>query len=424
MIIPSIDLAAGRAVQLVGGREQVLDAGPPEPWLERFSVVGEVAVVDLDAALGRGAQSPLVERLCRAGACRVGGGIRDYARAVRWLDAGAARIVLGTAASPDLLRRLPRDRVVVALDARDGEVVVDGWRTGTRRGVVERMRELRGLCGGFLVTFVEREGRLGGTDLDRAGELVAAAGEARVTIAGGITTPAEVAALDEMGADAQVGMALYTDQLGLADAWAAPLRSDRPDGLFPTIVTDTAGGALGLAWSSRSSLQRAIDERRGIYESRRRGMWVKGERSGATQELVRVEMDCDRDALRFTVRQHGPGFCHRGTATCWGERRGRAALEDTLRRRRRQAPAGSYSARLFADPRLLGEKLVEEARELGSAADRASVVEECADLWYFALVRLVGAGATTEEVDAVLDRRALRLTRRPGHAKPVPEELA
>ncbi|MBA2292742.1 MAG: histidinol dehydrogenase [Gemmatimonadales bacterium] len=418
MIIPSIDIRGGETVQLVGGRDLAIAAGSPDPWLERFAVAGEIAIVDLDGAFSTGDQRDVIARLCERARCRVGGGIRDFERARFWLDAGAARIVLGTAAEPELLARLPRDRTIAAVDAIDGEVVVDGWRRRTGRSVVERLRELRPHVGGFLVTFVEREGRLGGIDADAVVPLVEAAGDARLTIAGGVTTADDVALLDRMGADAQVGMALYTGRLLLGDAIGAPLRSDRPDGLFPTVVTDERGVALGLAYSSHASLRRAVEERRGIYHSRRRGIWVKGESSGATQALLRVDLDCDRDTLRFVVRQHGAGFCHRDTATCWGHSTGVAALESTLRRRREIPEPGSYTQRLWDDPDLLASKLSEEAAELADAGDAAHVVREAADVTYFTGVALQRAGVGFADVDRELDRRALHIARRPGDAKP------
>ena len=417
MIIPSIDLIGGRTVQLIGGREQAIDAGDPFPWLERFSLAGEVAVVDLDAARGVGDNRDVIVRLCAAAPCRVGGGIRDLERARFWLDAGAERIVIGTAAEPEFLRALPRERVVVALDAVDGEVVINGWTIRTGRGVLERIAELRDLVGEFMVTFVEREGRLGGTDIASARKIIAAAGSARVTIAGGVTTADEIAALDRMGADAQVGMALYTDTLSLADAIAAPLTSDRADGLFPTVVTDERGRALGLAWSSRESLRQAIATRRGIYQSRRRGIWTKGETSGATQDLLRVALDCDRDAIRFTVRQRGPGFCHTGRATCWDGGSPTDRLAQTIQDRL-DTPAGdSYTNRLLADAELLASKLIEEAVELSRAATTEQAVGEAADLWYFAMVKLTQSGGSLVDVERELGRRALRITRRPGVAK-------
>lgn len=421
MIIPSIDLMGGQTVQLVGGKEHALDAGDPVPIARRFGRVGEIAVIDLDAALGQGNNRELVEATCRIARCRVGGGIRDEATARHFLDAGAAKIILGTAARPELLSKLPRERLIVALDAVDGEVVVEGWRTKTGASIADRMRELRDLTGGFLVTFVEREGRMQGTALERVAELREAAGDAALTIAGGVTTAAEIAELDRMGVDAQVGMALYTGRIGLAEAFAAPLTSDRPDGLFATTVVDEHGRALGLAYSNHESLREAIETGTGVYHSRKRGLWRKGASSGATQELLSVALDCDRDALRFTVRQGDPGFCHVGTTSCWGELGGLPALANLLATRVHDAPSGSYTARLFGDPALLRAKLIEEAGELSDAEGREAVAAEVADVVYFALVAAARAGVTLADVERILDQRALRLTRRPGDAKPAKE---
>jgi len=423
VIIPSIDVRNGRAVQLVGGAEQVLDAGSPTPILERFSVVGETAVVDLDGAMGSGDNEACIRSLVASAPCRVGGGIRSSAAARAWLDAGAAKVVLGTAARPDVLRELPRERVVAALDARHGEVVVDGWTRGTGRTVTERMHELRSYVGGFLVTFVEREGRMEGLDLSRVPDLVAAAAPARLTVAGGVTTAADVAALDRMGADAQVGMALYTGRLTLGAAVAAPLVSDRPDGAWPTVVVDAAGTVLGLAYSNEQSLGQAIDERRGVYWSRRRGLWVKGATSGAEQTLRRVALDCDRDALRFTVVQHGSGFCHDGTWTCWGDDGGLGGLARRLAARVTDSPDGSYTRRLLDDADLLAAKLVEEAAELAAAREPGHVAAEVADVLYFSLVAMVRAGVAFDDVIGVLERRRRQVTRRPGNAKPGPSSV-
>lgn len=423
MIIPSIDLMGGQTVQLVQGSRKALDAGDPAPFAKRFGLVGEIAVVDLDAALGRGSNESLIEPLLSVARCRVGGGIRDAHAAIRWLDAGATRVVLGTRAVPEVLRDLPRDRVIAALDARDGDVVTHGWteRTGTR--IADRMRELADFASEFLVTFVEVEGTMQGTDTERAAELgeIARSLGCRLTIAGGVKSPDEIGSLDALGIDAQIGMALYTGAFTVADALLATLKTDRADGLFPTVVTDERGLALGLAYSSAESLRIAIAERRGVYHSRSRGgLWRKGETSGSIQELLRVDLDCDRDAIRFTVRQRGSGFCHTGDRTCFGPARGLASLESRLAAIAHSPlpVASSYTSRLLADPNLLRAKLLEESTELMDAEGSPHIAQEAADLLYFALVRLASAGVSLAEVEEVLDRRALRVTRRPGGAKP------
>lgn len=416
MIVPSIDISTGETVQLIGGEEHALTAGDPRDVLGELALVGEVTVVDIDAARGEGDNSDVIGEMARSARIRVGGGVRSAESALGWLDKGAEKVIIGTAADESLLGRLPAERVIVALDARNGEVVTHGWRRSSGRGLIESVRRFRGLTGGFLVTFVEREGRMAGTDLHLARRVVEEAGGAGVTIAGGVTSTDEIAALDEIGADAQIGMALYSGALSLADAFAAPLQSDRADGLWPTVVVDENGAALGLAWSSRESLQSAITSRRGVYHSRSRGLWVKGETSGATQELVGVDVDCDRDVMRFTVRQN-LGFCHLGTRTCWGEDRGVARLARRLKVLVENRPADSNSIRLLDDAALLRSKLIEEAAELAEAKDPSHVAEEAADLLYFALVKCAAAGVGLDEVAGVLDRRELMVSRRPMTAK-------
>jgi len=418
MIVPSIDLMNGRAVQLRHGREFVLDGGDPLARLDEFAVAGEVAVVDLDAALGQGSNAPLMRAMVRRAPCRVGGGIRSLDAARAWLDAGARKVVLGTAASPELCGQLPRDRVIAAVDAQRGEVVVDGWRTKTGAKVQERIAQLAPCVGGFLFTQVEREGAMAGFDLAAVRDAVQAAGPARVTAAGGITTAAEVAALDAAQADAQVGMALYTGRLALGEAVAAPLTKPLPGGVWPTVVCDELGRTLGLVWSTRESMTRAVAERRGIYWSRsRQAVWVKGETSGNTQELLRVELDCDRDALRFTVRQQGVGFCHLERPSCWSEAFDLGVLESMIRSRRDEPVPESGTARLLADGALLGAKLREEAGELAAATSAPEAVHETADLFYMGLVALVRSGASLADVLGELERRHGAVSRRPMVAK-------
>src|SRR3989442_5043954 len=112
MIVPSIDLMQGRAVQLRGGRDLVLDGGDPLARLGEFAVAGEVAVVDLDAALGKGSNAGLIREMVRRAPCRVGGGIRDLDAAREWLGASAAQILDRTAARPELCRAPARAPVI------------------------------------------------------------------------------------------------------------------------------------------------------------------------------------------------------------------------------------------------------------------------------------------------------------------------
>ena len=219
----------------------------------------------------------------------------------------------------------------------------------------------------------------------------------------------------------------------LGEVLVLHLRSDRADGLYSTVVVDEGGVALGLVYSNRLSVLSACREQRGVYWSRsRQTLWKKGETSGACQRLLQVALDCDGDALRFTVQQEGAGFCHLDRWTCWpsatgsggagggagGGQGGLAALQRTLWERRRHPMAGSYTNRLLGDEGLLHSKLLEEARELVEATSARDVCSEAADLLYFTLVRLCKAGVPWTEVERCLDLRSCRLRRRAGNAKP------
>lgn len=219
----------------------------------------------------------------------------------------------------------------------------------------------------------------------------------------------------------QLCLSASADQhVHIADAFLASITSDRPDGLFPTIVSSYTQGdtTLGLVYSSLESIKETIITGKGVYQSRKHGLWRKGETSGAVQEVVKIRLDCDSDALQFSVIQHGEGFCHLNRPSCFGELAGLAALEKTLQTRLESAPEGSYTARLFNDSALLKSKIMEEADELCQATTPEEIAFEAADLIYFALTRCVAGGVSVADIERSLDVKAKKITRRKGDSKP------
>ena len=411
MLIPSIDLVRGQAVQLRGGRELELVADEhPRELARRFGRVGEIAVIDLDAARGTGDNLSLIEELCALAPCRVGGGIRDVERGRRLLRAGARRLIIGTAAEPEFLQEFPAARLMAAVDARDGRVVDQGWERELSESPLERARRLEPYVGGFLYTIVEREGTQAGVDLTRVQALAQAVGKP-VTAAGGIRGADEIQALDRMGVDAQVGMALYRGAIGLGEGLAAVVEFPKDDGLVPTVVQDARDGrVLLMAHSTRETLVESVETGDVVLHSRRRGRWRKGEESGNTPRLVRVEVDCDRDAILFLVEPAGPA-CHRGTASCFGERPfSLAQLEQVIAERAANAEDGSYTARLLTDGVTRRAKIIEEAHELVDADTPAGIRWEAADLLYHVLVDLAARDVSLAAVITELESRR----RRPG----------
>lgn len=423
MLISSIDLSEGKAVQLVGGEKKALEVEDVLGLARRFRPYGEIAVIDLDAARGTGENRELVSRLCREARCRVGGGIRSPRDAEALLRAGAARVIVGTAASEDLLSRLPRERVLVAVDHRDGDLLSHGWQVREKEPFLHRMLRLAPYCAGFLVTQVHREGRLGGVDWEAARALRTAV-EGELVYAGGVRTAEEVADLDRLGLDAQVGMALYQGLLDPAEAFVRCLDFAKGNGRLPCVVQDRAGRVLMVAWQTPGSLEQALRTGRGTYYSRSRDeIWIKGSGSGHTQTLLRATADCDRDTVRFEVEQTGPA-CHTGQATCFGPADFCLAdLEALIASRGKEAPEGSYTARLLQEEGLLDAKLREEVEEVIEASGRPDdLVWECADLLYFLLVRMSAGGVTLDRVCTELERR--RCTPRRAEKAALPAEMA
>jgi phosphoribosylformimino-5-aminoimidazole carboxamide ribotide isomerase len=222
MLIPSIDLQAGAVVQLVQGERLAIRDDDVFRWVRRFERFPKVQVIDLDAAMGTGNNLALVRQIAGALHCRVGGGIRTVARAEDVLAAGAEQIIAGSAlfknGAPDLefARSLAdavgRPRVIAAVDSKGGRVVIHGWKTALPLTAADAVRALEPYCDEFLYTHVDTEGLMGGTDI-AAIRAVREATTRRVTAAGGITTQQEIDALDALGIDAVVGMAIYTGAL-------------------------------------------------------------------------------------------------------------------------------------------------------------------------------------------------------------------
>jgi phosphoribosylformimino-5-aminoimidazole carboxamide ribotide isomerase len=222
MLIPSIDLQNGAVVQLVQGEKLAIRDEDVFRWVRRFKRFPKVQVIDLDAAMGTGDNLAIVRQIAGSLSCRVGGGIRTVERASEVLAAGARHIIAGSSlfavGKPDiafartLADAIGRERVIAAVDSRGGYVVIHGWKRTLPLTPVEAVRALEPYCDEFLYTHVDTEGTMGGTNMD-AIRAVREATTRRLTAAGGITTQAEIDALDTIGVDAVVGMAIYTGAL-------------------------------------------------------------------------------------------------------------------------------------------------------------------------------------------------------------------
>jgi phosphoribosylformimino-5-aminoimidazole carboxamide ribotide isomerase len=222
LLVPSIDLMDGKIVQLVQGRKKALEFENFDEWIDRFSAFPLVQLIDLDAAIGTGDNRALLEKFTSKLPCQVGGGIRSIETAKQILAEGARRVIIGSTLIKDgkadlnfarqLAEEIDPQKLVFAVDAKEGKVSIRGWRESTPLTPVQVIEELDSYCAAFLYTHIDTEGLMLGIPLDVVHQLRAKATK-QLIVAGGISTQSEIDELDRMGADAVVGMALYLGKL-------------------------------------------------------------------------------------------------------------------------------------------------------------------------------------------------------------------
>lgn len=406
MIIPSIDIMDGKAVQLKQGKEKVLEREDIFELAEYFGRFGEIAVIDIDAAMGKGNNLELIKKLCKIANCRVGGGIRSVEKAKELLSYGASKIIIGTKASEYFLSLLPKDKVIVAIDSNKGKVVTEGWLKEINVAPEELVRRFDSLCSGYLYTIVEKEGLMNGTDME-AIKHIRSITDKELVAAGGISSIEEIVELDKINASCQLGMSIYTGKVDLLEAYCSLLDLKKGKGLIPTVVQDIhSKQVLMLAFSNRESIKKSLEKGKATYYSRsRESLWTKGETSGNTQKLINVKYDCDKDALLYKVEQTGAA-CHTGQYSCFEDREfDFSTLYSILHDRLKSMPEGSFTAKLFEDEMLLKRKINEEAFEVIQAKTKYELTWEIADLLYFILTLMVKNDVTLEDVTDHLSSR-------------------
>ena len=225
MLIPSIDLMGGRIVQLVQGEKLCLAFDDFEYWIERFSRFPLVQLIDLDAAMRQGDNSALVERIAKRLPVQAGGGIHTIARARQVLAAGAKRVIIGsalfsaegsvnTAFAAELASAIGSDQIVAGIDTKNGRIAVKGWKAQVALTPDDAIPQLEPHVAAFLYTHVDTEGTMQGFPIETAARLRKLT-QRQLIVAGGIRNQQEVDALDAIGVDAVVGMAVYTDAIAV-----------------------------------------------------------------------------------------------------------------------------------------------------------------------------------------------------------------
>lgn len=426
MVISSIDLKNGHVVQLKNGKELVLQRDDADALIREFDLYGEVAVIDLDAALGNvdakgnTVNTPLLKSLLHKGNVRTGGGIRTVKRAKELISLGAEKIIIGSAAwnsNPEngsvlneeflneLVQAIGKDRIIISVDAINGKIAVKGWTETIDISLVDGAKQAEKYCSELLFTCVEKEGCMQGTNMDYVKQLREAV-HCRVVVAGGVSSVPEIQELEKLHCDVQLGMALYTNKVALKDAFIACLDFEKMP-MIPVIAQSVNGEVLMQGFANEQAFEKTFETGKLTFWSRSRNeLWTKGDTSGNFLNVVKLRADCDRDCVLATVLPVGPS-CHTGSWTCFGtdpdEKSSMGRLYNVIADRFANPKPGSYTATL--DAKRVREKVEEEAEELCEADTKEDVIWEAADLLYFVNVLLYKEGVTWQDVYNELDKR-------------------
>ena len=428
MVISSRDLKDGHVVQLKNGRDLVLQRDDADNLINEFNFYGEVAVIDLDAAMGNvdakgnTVNTNLLKSLLRKGNVRTGGGIHTVKRARELISLGAEKVIIGSSAwnkNPssndsvlntefleELVQAIGKQRIIISVDAINGKIAVKGWTETIDVSLIEGAKQAEQYCSELLFTCVEKEGCMQGTNIDMAQELRNAV-KCRVVVAGGVSTESEIEQLEKMGCDVQLGMALYTNKVSLKDSFIRCLDWKKTDGMIPVIAQSEHGEVLMMGYANHEAFKKTFDTKKLTFWSRTRNtLWTKGETSGHFLEVKKLRADCDRDTVLATVVPHG-GVCHTGSFNCFSseadEKSSMERLYGTIAERFANPKPGSYTATL--DSKRVREKIEEEAEELCEADGKDEVIWEAADLLYFVSVLMYKEGVNWNDIYSELDRR-------------------
>ena len=427
MVISSIDLKNGHVVQLKNGKELVLQRDDADALIAQFDMFGEVAVIDLDAALGNidakgnTENTHLLKSLLHRGNVRTGGGIRSVKRAKELISLGAEKVIIGSAAwksNPvagesvlneeflnELAAAIGKDRIIISVDAINGKIAVKGWTETVDIPLVEGAKQAEKFCSELWFTGVEKEGCMQGTNMDYVRALREAV-KCRVVVAGGVSSVQEIKELEKLHCDVQLGMALYTGKVDLKEAFVECLDFEKSP-LIPVIAQSVNGEVLMQGFANAEAVRKSFDCGRLTFWSRSRNeLWTKGDTSGNVLQVVKMRADCDRDCVLATVLPTGPA-CHTGSWTCFSsavdEKSSMGRLYNVIADRFANPKPGSYTATL--DAKRVREKVEEEAEELCEAEGKEEVIWEAADLLYFVNVLMYKEGVSWKDVYDELDRR-------------------
>ena len=432
--IPTLDISKGQAVLVTNGKVTKI-IGDPMKKAEFLSIHKHFQLIDIDRAMGTGDNRELIKQIVKKYPCYVGGGIRTIEDAREFLNTSARRVIISTAMNIELLKQIPKERLILAFDIDEKFHVYTKGRKELieNKTMFDYIEEFKDYVEVVTITFHNTEGTCKGLPFDQVKQIYDKykSTNIKLIMAGGIKTIDEdIYKLFLNKITPQFGAALWEGHFTLGDVYKKLLEVDMKDKcpktdngqlLIPTIIQSDTGSVLSCVFSTPESLKLSVDTRRATFYSRERNkIWVKGETSGNFHEVKQVHINCDNTAIRMVVS--GDKFCHKNTESCFGHidpaRGSLKSMQKIMlaKLEEKSSDKESFTLNMLNNEHKIISKIMEESQELVCAKGQDEISHESADLIYFVLLYLLKNKLDISNVEDELIKRRFTVTK---DSKPV-----
>ena len=427
--IPTLDISDGRAILVKHGKKYK-DNGDPLEKAKFISIHKHFQIVDIDGAVTNNVKNnrELIKHIVKKYPCYVGGGIRTLEIASEYLNSSARRVVISS--NPDLLLKLPKDRVILAVDLdKDNSILINGRTKKSDMTLVQFLDTYAKYTDILSVTFHDNEGTMEGVPEAQIHELkkITDTYSLKLICAGGISSIKDITFLTNNSIIPQFGSGFWQGHFTLGDVYSLlpnikkkVLLNDKSERMFPCIVQSNTGLVLGLTYMTSNALKLSVDTRVATFYSREHeNIWIKGATSGNYHTVEKVHFCCDNSAIRIVV-DSTTDFCHMGTKSCFGHTdpsRGNLNNINSHITKAVTSHDSGYTSEIIKDGYKLKTKLIEEIGELIYADTEQEKIAESADVFYFLLLYLQNQGLDIKDIEAELIKRQYKILKEPVIAK-------
>ena len=418
LFIPTLDISEGKAVIVKNGSTDKIIGDPLEKALF-LSITKNFQAIDIDRAKGTGDNKEIIKTITALYPCYVGGGIRTYEDALEMINSGARRVIISTAAD-ELINKIPKDRLILAIDIDENmNVMTHGRNVSTSVSVFDILTKYQFEVEMISITFHHTEGTISGIPIEMIRQIKSHIKNPnlKLTCGGGISSIKEIETLAEIEITPHFGAGFWRRKFTLGEVFRTVLNAKKQkewiinsagEFVFPCIVQNVHGIVLSLVNCTLEAIRLSVDMRIATFYSKdRENLWIKGATSGNFHKVLSVHLNCDRTCMRMVVDGDGKNFCHLDQESCFGYCDPARGSMKTLQYHinNRLSDQNSYVFKMMNNQGLIQGKILEQSQGLITANTKENIISEASDLLFFTTMFLTSNKISIELIEKELLRK-------------------